>query len=93
MRSKRKHQMSHPVTKNHFLSQELLHPYPRPTSDLRVVGNIIRIRQYRLKRKRISVRLRAETGRVRVDQHFLSRETLGLINICISIFSIASLLS
>jgi hypothetical protein len=82
-RSKRKHQMLHRGMKKHFLFQELLHPYPRPTSDLRVVGNITRIRQSRLRRTHISVH-RVGMGRVRVDLICLSRGLLDLVSICIA---------
>jgi len=82
-RYKRKHQTSHPGMRKHFPFQELLHPYPRPISDLRVVENIIRIRQFQLRRKHISVR-RVGMGRVRVDQHCLFRGMQGLVSICIA---------
>jgi hypothetical protein len=79
-RSKRKHQTLHRGTKNHFLFPGLLHPFHRLTSGLRVVGNIIRIRQFRLRRKRISVRRRAEMGRLRVGLICLSRGVQGLLS-------------
>ena len=82
-RSKRKHQMPHPGMKKHFLSRGLLHLYHRPISDLRVVENIIHIRQFQLRRKHISVR-RVGMGRVRVDQHCLFRGMQGLVSICIA---------
>lgn len=83
-RYKRKHQMSHPGMKRHFPFQGLLHHYPRPILDLRVVANIIRIRQFRLRRRHISVRRRAEMERVRVDQHCLSSGMQGLVSIRIA---------
>jgi hypothetical protein len=88
-RSKRKHQTSHQGMKNHFLFPGLLHPFHRLTSGLRVVGNIIHIRQSRLRRKRISVRRRAEMGKARVDRHFLFRGMQGLVSIDDSEHSIA----
>jgi len=80
VRSKRKHQTLHLATKKHFLFQGLLHPYPRPTSDLQGAENIIRIRQRLQRRRHITVRRGAEVVRGRVDRLFLFREKQGLVS-------------
>jgi hypothetical protein len=82
-RSRRKHQTLLPGTKNHCLCQGLLRPCHHPISDLRVVVNITRIRQFRPRRRHISVR-RVAMARARVDRHYLSLGTQGLVSICIA---------